>query len=1125
MNKTIYTAADLADKLGAPTPTDEQARVIEYGVKDPLLVVAGAGSGKTATMSARVVYLVANGIVRPEQILGLTFTRKAAGELSARIAAQLDTLAETIPDLAVSADQGVEVATYNAFASSLVKEFGVHIGADPASRLIGEAESHQIVSTLVEERAGDLDLPGELSPATVVSAVTALSEQLSNHQVLPGRDLDYSDPQQVARLVGDAVAQVADDVREEVTANKLRMTNDLKQICDSLEVRASLMSLVADYAAYKRDHQMLDFSDQISLVRQLVTIPEVCQTVRRRYQAVFLDEFQDTSDGQVEFLSALFGGMRVTAVGDPNQAIYAWRGASQAALHGFHENFGGTDSLTLSTAWRNDKAILDVANTVAAPCHERPEYWTVPKERASVPTVELKPREGAGQGVVYGGEFAAAVDEAQAIAEYVESQGDQLGTCAILFRSRKHIPLVAAALRDREIPVLLDRAGLLTEPAVLDVCAALELTADASRGDVLMRLLTNVGIGTADIELLWQWAREQAKAVAPESEETDDSSHSLPAFLLDAVDSPPEVGWMPETFVSGEGFSAAARVRVERLGDQLRELRHHSTEALPRLVERAIAVLDCDVDSQANPDTPMASRVLEEFVSVAVDYDQATTRPTLRGFLAWVEAAREQERGLAMEPAPTSPDAVVLTTVHSAKGLEWDTVFVPFLAEGIFPAAPRGHILMATREQLPPQARGDEGYLPHLDFSVGKAGAVYKAYKQAEIHRDRLEERRLAYVAFTRARQRLILTTSWYPSAGGASSRQPAHSAFLPDLDTLTPLPISGPTRMTAEGAAEVVAERNAAQADGVAWTTPRIVTPMREVAAQIEARDAAWQPLTKPLDDQRILDAVSGRIAPDDEATRLLAEGARLPQTDLLGQVARVLAEDAAAHQRDSVALPGRLTTTTVATLGDPERLPAYLDELRRPMPPEPTAATEFGSRFHEAMATILSGLANGGNRADLEALVAQNLAEVEDTEVAEVTDLVAQTLDMGLLERYEPRQVEYDVATVIGQRVLAARLDALMWDTQENRWAIVDWKTNRPGTSRRVPPAYVAQLQIYRLALADMWGIDPAEVGMRLVFVRDRAVVDVEACSRASAEDTRRALEQTLERAEAQAQRVYLA
>jgi DNA helicase-2/ATP-dependent DNA helicase PcrA len=346
------SAREIAEMLGRPSPTDEQVAVIEAPL-EPALVVAGAGSGKTETMAARVVWLIANEFVAPEEVLGLTFTRKAAGELTARVTARLAQLARAQGRASSGLDLLARpaIATYNAYAASLVADHGLRLGIEPGSRLLGEANQWQLAAQVVESWADDLGTDKAVS--TVVGAVIALSGALGEHLV----------------GVDDARAELTDLVARldalPLGDRQKKRTKPIQQLVDSVAERTRLLDLVAEYRRRKRVADSLDFGDQIAFAAELArTVPAVGATERARYRVVLLDEYQDTSYAQVELLAGLFaGGHAVTAVGDPHQSIYGWRGASSSGLARFPERFrtaAGYPAAVryLSTSWRNDAAVL-----------------------------------------------------------------------------------------------------------------------------------------------------------------------------------------------------------------------------------------------------------------------------------------------------------------------------------------------------------------------------------------------------------------------------------------------------------------------------------------------------------------------------------------------------------------------------------------------------------------------------------------------------------------------------------------------------------------------------------------------------------------------------------------------
>src|SRR5690606_17883787 len=307
----VLNPVELADKLGILPPTPEQAAVIEAPL-EPMVVMAGAGSGKSETMAGRVVWLVANGLVKPANVLGLTFTRKAAAELATRVRERLAGLAEAgLIDPELLHDEPT-VSTYHSYASRLVTDHALREGLEPTMRLVTPAVSWQLASRVVAVYDGPMDRV-ELSPASVTAAVLELAGELSEH--LRGPD----DVRRIGEWLHDRHAELTG-----------RVTKAQKRPLAVQAAREQLLPLVEAYERLKRRREVIDYGDQMALAARIAARHrEVGEIERSRFAVVLLDEYQDTSHAQLVLLRSLFGGGHpVTAVGDPCQSIYGWRGAS-----------------------------------------------------------------------------------------------------------------------------------------------------------------------------------------------------------------------------------------------------------------------------------------------------------------------------------------------------------------------------------------------------------------------------------------------------------------------------------------------------------------------------------------------------------------------------------------------------------------------------------------------------------------------------------------------------------------------------------------------------------------------------------------------------------------------------
>ena len=751
------------------TPTDEQVRVIE-APRRPLLVVAGAGSGKTETMSMRVLWLVANHEdIAPSSVLGLTFTRKAAGELGDRLRQRLALLARRVPSLRERLDEDPVSLTYNSFAERIVAEHGMRIGIDPDFTMLTEAGAVDLMTQIVEGWPTDLD--EDLSPSAAVGHCLHLAGEVGEH--------GYTVEEARAALEGfgrdlEQIGATNDTARKTLRANARRL---------------AYLGPVEEFQRRKREGGLLDFSDQLVLATRIVReAPAVRAQVRDEFQAVLLDEFQDTSVIQMELLSLLFHDHAVTAVGDPNQAIYGWRGASASSLERFLDRFQDGparpgQTLTLSTAWRNDRNILRAANRVAAPLREH--------SRAAKSPV-LRARPGAGEGrvdVAYTQDYRSALGAVVDFVSAHRARGTREGkrpTTAVLCRRRSDFPYVDMALREAGVPTqIVGLGGLLDQPSVQDARAALVLADDVEASPWLARLLAGIDLGAADLVALGDWARHLA------GEEGRDPHR---AVLLDAVDNPPEPGWSASGGARGRpAISAEAVRRVRTLGSRLRAVRAGAGRSVVEQVERAVSIMGILDDVVSDPLAAGGRAALDAFVDVAASYEAEVPGASLSSFLAYLDMADERENGLEAPVSEPDPQAVQIMTVHASKGLEWDGVVVFAMDDGVFPSHSKRRTVdwrdgpptdsgwVRDASALPYPLRGDCMDLPDFDLDVegeAKPSAAFKKWLEGDYearlgeHAER-EERRLAYVAMTRARSAQLLVGSWMYRTG-ASPRHPS---------------------------------------------------------------------------------------------------------------------------------------------------------------------------------------------------------------------------------------------------------------------------------------------------------------------------------------------------------------
>ncbi len=1050
-----WGAVDLARALGQEhLPTPEQVAVIEAPLR-PLLVVAGAGSGKTETMAARVVWLVANDLVHPDEVLGLTFTRKAAGELSERLSARLATLREAgiwVPrnqDGAAVLDDVPTVSTYHAYAGRLVREHGVRLGVEAESRLLSEAASWQVAHEAVTSWDGPMN-GVEKAESTVTTAVVDLAGEMAEHLV--GVDA-------VARHLDEVVAAL-EAVPSGGATRRKGLPPEVREAVAVLRERRAVLPLVERYHELKRSRDAMDFADQVALAARIATsVREVGAAERARFRAVLLDEFQDTSEAQLQLLRSLFVApgepVPVTAVGDPHQSIYGWRGASSTTLHRFRQDFVDPEPplvLPLSTSWRNDAAVLDVANHLAGPL----------TRSTRVPVAPLGARPEAGRGHVATARLATTEDEAQHVAAWVEHRRARPGrrTAAVLCRKRSQFDAVVDALEARGIPhEVVGLGGLLHTPEVADLVALLWVVQDPTRGDRLMRLLTGPScrLGAADLDGLGAWSRARQRSGRSRRGGDLARDASEQASIVEALDDLPPATWLgPE----GESIGAVALDRLAGLASAVRRLRSLTGLGLAELAAEAEVALGLDIEVLARPGwTPGAARAhLDAFADVAATFAASADRSTLGGFLAWLDAAVDEERGLDLGWVEARPDAVQVMTVHAAKGLEWDVVAVPGLVESSFPAhsgrtsvrdgawghsPPTDKGWLAGLATLPFDLRGDAEGLPRFAWS-GHLGwddlaAEHQRFREAVAEHGITEERRLAYVAVTRARTDLLLTAHVW----GTASTPRITSRFLEEVRSSGLAEAHGPW-VDLPPVDEPVQNPRTAEELSVAWPTPDHVA--RRAALLGPARAVSDAVVDAVATGPSASDRARGRW--DDEMRMLLEERER---RRVGGTV--------------EVELPAHLSTSSLVALAeDPER---FTLDLRRPMPAPPALAARRGTAFHAWVEEHYSRAAF----VDVDELPGSADEDAADRDLGELRAAFLASEWAGRT----PVEVETSVETVIDGIAVRGRIDAVFEESGPDgppSWVVVDWKTGPPPSGARAA-ARSLQLSAYRLAWARVRGV----------------------------------------------------
>ena len=1108
MTTPVFSAARIAEILTPPgeqalTPTPEQRAVIEHELRGSTLVIAGAGSGKTETMANRVVWLVANGLAAPDSVLGLTFTRKAAGELRERIVGSLNAFVTRLTDLAERGElsepeavragelrerlaDGLElpdVSTYNAFAAGVLQEFGASAGLAPGAVVIDEATAWRVArETLLASDDPEL-VTSELRIPTLIRHVISMDRAVADHLTSLDRvdqlvaefqrvtRLPYNDKEDPEKPSGKVYAKVRDAVK-------------------AISETPLITRLARAYGDEKQRRGLIDFSDQLSLATQtLDAAPEALAVLRGRYQAVLLDEVQDTSVGQTRLLSKLFAGMPVMAVGDPHQSIYAWRGASAEGLRSFHQDFRGGEhaaTLTLSVSWRNPVRVLQAANAVSQEL----------RANAVVEVPELQPRPGAGDGAVTVVYPETVHKERAMLTEWVANarathpgKDGEPPTAAVIFRKRASMPAFAAALTEAGVPNrIVGLGGLLSTPEITDIVSCMRCLWYADAGGDLLRLLAGprFRIGVADLQGLRDTARWFAKrdiSQQPLSDE-DRAPDSVLAdpdrefTLIDALDAIANMRQLDHGAL--RGITPVGRERLREAGLMLRELRQGVGGSTSELIGSIMHALRLDIELEANEARGQAAGALaniEAFTDLAEGFLAIDTRGTLASLLEWVERAIEDDEAAEHVAAPL-PGTVQLITAHGSKGLQWDIVCVPRLAEGEFPGSARSGSGWLRTGELPDELRGDRGARPQLNWRI--ATTQKELVERLDDYRAELkerhaeEERRLAYVAITRSAGLLLLSGSFW--GGQTRPRKPSvyleelRGLFCPDLpaDTAHEADPSTVLELTDTWPLDPLGKR-AAGVFAAAHT-------VRGAIADIGAAAANSAP------DVATTAAARGALA-----ARAIDETVRL----LLAERDAATAGDTSAEAAPPADLPERVTASTFHEfVADPVRAERH---RLRPIPQRPYRRTRIGNRFHEWVerrATTPGGTALPLLGLDPEEWDPDRSEFDSEAELQPLID----AYERSRWATQQPIAVELEVTLPFAGRSLVCKLDAVYKldpDPEaphaEPRFEVVDWKSGRAPANDAERESRFFQLDLYRHAYAQWAGVSPDRIDVSLFYVAE--------------------------------------
>jgi DNA helicase-2/ATP-dependent DNA helicase PcrA len=969
---------------------EEQKAAVEY-LDGPSVIVAGPGSGKTRVIISKIEYLVRHAGISPSRILAMTFSTKAAEEMLDRVTASFPHKAHEF-----------NIYNFHGFCWEIDQEFGDELGFKPNVQVLDKTASWVMTRRRIEDFGLHHFLPGN-NPFKHIFDLVGHVSRSKDETISPDDYAGYA-ARQRAVFEADLPNMGEDD------AEAARI---------EVERSEEVAAFYSDYRRLLKKENCLDYGDQIAMAVEILrTRPDLRRRVQDRYDFILVDEFQDTNVAQIELLSLLAGShKKVCAVGDPDQSIYRFRGASFASFARFDSLYENCRVFPLTKNYRSTKNILAVADRLISNNDDR--YMT---EKALTTDNEA----GEKVTVIKAPSFVA---EAEAVAEEIsrllaEMPADErhLSDIAILYRAHGHRDEFEKALARRDIPYrILGGAGFYKKEEIRDIAALVKIASGRADAVALFRALqlSDWSIPDAELQKFASWAK------------TNDLTLDAALSKVEAMDTLTENG--REGLIRARDYlvNAASAAASKPAGEVCRYLLK-STSILSRYL------------ADDTPDSRQRAANLGKYLRKADDFEALGEDKSLAAFgeyqdLLFEAGADEEEEGVE-----DTRDAVQLMTVHAAKGLEWPYVFVVCLSSRRFPTGQR-------KEEIPFPDELMREPLPPGDFHLR-------------------EERRLAYVAFTRAEKRLYLTCVERKGAKPSVFIQEALTAG--DAIRLTEVP-----EVNFDSSVETASDVELLERD-----VRRAI--IREV--DVDSAHTLLRPLADLLSFVRRLGRTDGAenwrqsLADFNQDSSLHVEPSLTERVvDLL---ANRLIVDAAARD-----IPKETLHLSYSQINTYEECPlGYKLGCIYKIPAKPQPYFSFGTSIHLALRRFFEEVLEDRNPSLDDLLGLYNeywekdgyiLKAQEEAYRAQGKECLAAVYARHRASEIKPLQLEWKFTLPVGPHFVHGYIDRID-PTSEGGCEVLDYKTGKSQAQKDVDTDL--QLSLYALAVKECLGLVPERLSL---------------------------------------------
>lgn len=963
---------------------EEQQSAVEY-VSGPQVIVAGPGSGKTRVIISKIEHLVSNIGLEPSRILAITFSNKAAEEMS-------DRLGESFP----YRSHEFNVHTFHALCWNIVQEFAAEAGFKPGVRVLDQTAAWVLVRRHIEEFGLHHYLP--------------LTDPFKYVFDLLGHVSRAKDE----GVTSQEYAIYAQNQREQFeTARESISPEDAAERLIEVEKCEELSRFYTRYQEILLQENSIDFGDQIVMALNLLSKhSDVRRQIQSRWDYILVDEFQDTNIAQIELLNLLSGpDAKVCVVGDPDQSIYRFRGASFASFIRFDAAYPNRQPFALTRNYRSTKNILTTAARLISNNTDRYQaekpVWTDSDDGAPV-TIFKAPS--------FISEAEAVTNEIISILSSIPEGERRFGDFAILYRAHSHREEFITAFERHEIPYkVISGAGFYKKEEIKDITALVKCAVTSDDGVSLHRVLSlaDWSIPSDDLKAFSRWMNIEKIGVSEASARITECTN------LDQEGAERIKGALNYIL---ELKSSASELTASDLCRRIFE----TTQILKRYL------YDDSVDSRQR------AANLAKYLQKVQDFEDASNDKSIAAFVEYQDYLLESGADEEEAEIDDARDAVQLMTVHAAKGLEWPFVFVVSLSSARFPTSRKSEAIPFPDDLIRETA-------PQGDFHMQ-------------------EERRLAYVAFTRAQRRLYLSCVEKKGKKASVFVQEVSADGTPTIQKIVPEVAFDPSVESASHLA--IAERD----------IRRQVIRVMDTSADVEA--------IRPYVE--LLSAVRKSGSNPDEALQLISQLREYVNPAMYESIEERLKQQlvAASVMASTPPEPLYMSYSRMTTYEDCPLGYKFSYDLKIPGKSKPYFT--FGNTVHQSLNKFYEDIQAGKEPSldDLKKTYNENWQsvgyEIPSQEAGYHRD--GESFLESFYRRYQsekvvPLHLEWKFTIPIGDHFITGVVDRID-PLSEGVCSILDYKTGKAQTQKDVDANL--QLTIYALAVRECLGLKAEKLSL---------------------------------------------